>query len=77
MSGHRVGTPTKNRLMANGRLDKVHEGVECGGVTETTWTSVDVWICGRPTNVWRIYRDQHGRDRVIPEPDPAVVETNK
>jgi hypothetical protein len=69
-----IGRPSKDHLLATGRLDKVHDGLECGGITETTMTSVEVWQCGRPTNQWRLYRDQHGVDRVIPEPNPTIKE---
>ena len=68
MNDRRVGRPQPDNLRATGRLDKTHAN------GEETWTSVDVWHCNRPTNVWRVYTDQHGIERVIPEPDEEATE---
>lgn len=62
----RVGRPTAESLRTSGRLDKAHEN------GEYTYTSVDVWHVGRPTNEWRIYTDQHGIEHVIPEPGKSA-----
>lgn len=63
----RLGAPTATVLQFSGRMTRAHADGSQTWVSSTVYRTSAFAANGRDCNEWRLYTDQYGVQRVIPE----------